>query len=382
MSHEHFEDLLLLSMTRAISEADRMELNAHLEACPECRAALAEWQQIARAVRLNAKERRMMVAARIRSMPNRGERALFPVLAVTLAVLCVAFFSFLVPPQTPPLAQVASPTEPVTVEILMAARDVPHGSVISDEDITLYQMPVDYVPFSALTDPSQVIGKIARTNIQCGLPILEAWVVENAVDVPDQPTLQASAGCNLPLLTEPIPVHEVTIAAQTIPAGTTLTNEMVVSRPYPLDLLPYGAITSPENLIGQVTVTDIYRESILMSWQLEPPRISIEVTIPIDVVQNADSTFNVGQQINIVATMMYVDVNGTMQAPVDGSSATSNPQTPHLITQEVVGGARITSRVFDENGQLTAVVVSVDSQAAGILTWVIDAQLPLVLTLP
>lgn len=59
----------------------------------------------------------------------------------------------------------------VLADILHAARPVSTGQTITPEDIVLQNTNLTQMPDGILTDPQQVIGKIAATNLAAGLPL-------------------------------------------------------------------------------------------------------------------------------------------------------------------------------------------------------------------
>lgn len=387
MTHKSFEDLLLLHMTHSISEADRVKLFTHLESCADCRAALVEWQQIARAVKLNAEEKNTMTTAtRFRTSVPRVQRPLLPAVIALIAVIFVAYFGLFSRPTTsfaPLAAQLATPTPTVYVELVLAARDIEHGTVLTSDDVTLYRIPVDYAPFNGMTQVADAVGKIARTNLQCGLPVMGNLLVEDAKDVSEQPALSQHNSCNLVPLSEPVEPKVVVVAIQEMDAGMRITKAMVALRAYPAQLVPADMAASLEEVVGQVTSVPIYREEMLSPAMLQAGEsLSVHIAIPGDLIQNADSIFYAGDHIDVIATMLFVNVDPTYQAPAGTNSVVvPAPADTRRITQRVASYALIASVAHDGTGKLTELTLMVTPTDAAVLAWVVEAKLPLVLSL-
>jgi len=102
-------------------------------------------------------------------------------LGILLLVGAVAVLVILPPLLTPPTVVDQSPTpvpEIPTTEILVAAQNIPRGSVIVSETAILTKWPIDSLPPADLiiTDQKKVDQKIARTDILRGQPILESLI--------------------------------------------------------------------------------------------------------------------------------------------------------------------------------------------------------------
>ncbi len=102
-------------------------------------------------------------------------------LGILLLVGAVAVLVILPPLLTPPpvVDQLPTPLPEIpTTEILVAAQNIPRGSVIVSETAILTKWPIDSLPPADLiiTDPNKVDQKIARTDILRGQPILESLI--------------------------------------------------------------------------------------------------------------------------------------------------------------------------------------------------------------
>jgi pilus assembly protein CpaB len=100
-----------------------------------------------------------------------------------LAVL-VILPQALTPP--PPVEPIATPEpEILTTEIIVAAQNIPRGAIISPDAVVPSKWPNDSLPPADLIiiDPEKVIGKIARTEVLRGQPMLDTLVASDPKDL-------------------------------------------------------------------------------------------------------------------------------------------------------------------------------------------------------
>jgi Flp pilus assembly protein CpaB len=64
------------------------------------------------------------------------------------------------------------------VSIVVSAQDIPQGKDITEDAIVLQEWPRDAVPVGAIFEKEGVLGKIARSFIPRGMPILESMLAE------------------------------------------------------------------------------------------------------------------------------------------------------------------------------------------------------------
>ena len=75
------------------------------------------------------------------------------------------------------LSSLSQPTATVTASILVAASDIPENTPITESMIKTSEIPVEAVVAGALTDKSEVIGKISNTVIYSGEQLLGAKLI-------------------------------------------------------------------------------------------------------------------------------------------------------------------------------------------------------------
>jgi len=111
----------------------------------------------------------------------RGRRTLILVgLIIVVAGIAVALL-LLRRPSTKPSATTPGPETPQPsgmAVIVISAQDIPQGKDITEDAVILQEWPVDAVPVGAVTSLEQAIGKIARTFIPRGMPVVESALGE------------------------------------------------------------------------------------------------------------------------------------------------------------------------------------------------------------
>ena len=104
----------------------------------------------------------------------------FILLGIVLLLGAVAVLVLLPPQQA--AAPTPVPPTPVpeipTTQIVIAAQDIPRGTIIGDDAISLGEWPDKSLPPTDLTvlKPEDVLGKRARTDILRGQPVLQSMV--------------------------------------------------------------------------------------------------------------------------------------------------------------------------------------------------------------
>jgi anti-sigma factor RsiW len=77
MAHEEYQELMTAQALSALDSAEADRLERHLEGCPECRAAMEEWQKTSAWLAMDAplrepsREVRTRILEQIRSEPRQ-----------------------------------------------------------------------------------------------------------------------------------------------------------------------------------------------------------------------------------------------------------------------------------------------------------------------
>jgi len=101
---------------------------------------------------------------------RRGGR-IFILLGIILAIAAAAVtFRMLQQPAAQPGVQ--------TQKVVVAAQDIPKGNTLSPDVVELKELPANLVPAGAMSNPADVTGKLARSDIFKGQVILQAVLVD------------------------------------------------------------------------------------------------------------------------------------------------------------------------------------------------------------
>jgi Flp pilus assembly protein CpaB len=152
-------------------------------------------------------------------------------LGVLLLVGAVAVLVILPQLLTPPPVAEPLPTpepEIPTTEIVVAAQNIPRGSVMVTETAILSKWPIDSLPPADLIikDPNRVDKKIARTDILRGQPILESLIASD-------PKALSAQGSDASLFIPPgkvaiaFPINKLTSVGYAIGSGDHI--DLIVS---------------------------------------------------------------------------------------------------------------------------------------------------------
>jgi Flp pilus assembly protein CpaB len=110
--------------------------------------------------------------------------ALVVILLLVAVVIAVRFLPGLIPGFAPKLAAATPPPPPVatpmTVKVIILAQPVVRGGVVTQEMITLADIPqTSFTQGLFFTDPKDVINKKARLDLLPGTPLTPALLVDN-----------------------------------------------------------------------------------------------------------------------------------------------------------------------------------------------------------
>lgn len=277
-----------------------------------------------------------------------------------------------------------------TVAIVIAVQDLSRGMVIPRDGVAILQWPRESLPESdnyfVAEEIDSVVGKIARTDIFRGSPILTRYVVDNLYDI-------ASTGSDVSAVLNGLPQDQSWVAVS-----------------IPLD--PSG--------IGQVAygIQDGDFVDIILSFLFVDVDPTFQTRLPNNVslitrLETGELSIGAPRQGRTEASTLTPD--GVLLGPSEAS------QRPRLVTQYTVQNAFVVHiGYFDEGGSLfgqtptptqmvtqappgegtqqeqeqqsaplpTAtpytpliVTLGVTPQDALVLTWAVDAQIPITLVL-
>lgn len=181
-----------------------------------------------------------------------------------------------------------------------------------------------------------------------------------------QPTQEQIAQTTpLPTL-PPIEMVEIVVAVQDIPRGTIVEANTVDIYPWPADAVPANVITNPEDVIGKIARTDIFREQPILGnllvddfqnlatigsdAALVTPPNRVLVAVPMNRLTSVANALQPGDRVDIIASLLFVDVDQTFQSAEpnqfnlisfvqSGDEATGNVTRTTSITGSGLRGA-------------------------------------------
>jgi len=201
------------------------------------------------------------------------------------------------------------------------------------------------------------------------------------------------------------PMVSVAMAVRTISARTILAAEDLESKQVPVDAVAEGAISEPEQAIGQMTLTDLYPGEVLLAQRLVDPnevsgdgRVAVAlaedevlVALPADDLLSQANVLKPGDHIDIYASMDFAVDELVASSTADTETSTSSQdekQATFCLLENVqvaalLGGSSqqdstdaasvISSEVSAGSTPPTSILVTVSPQNALILKYVRDA---------
>lgn len=268
-------------------------------------------------------------------------------LVAALAVL-VIFPQVLANPQ--PTATPIPTPEVKTTEILVAAQNIPRGAVISPDAVVPSKWPNDSLPPTDLitTDPAKVVGKIARTDVLRGQPMLTSLVAADAKSL-------AATGGDAALF---IPAGKVAMA---FPIDKLTSVGYAIGAGDHIDVIVSFAVVEVDQE-GQFPVMPFNRDMVdeLVAAGLQPAEAVARVLSKLD-------TAAIRPRLLSQLTLQNVEVLHVGEWPAGGllpqATPTLSPEQQSVQTQAAVGTPTATPPRPD------MVILLVDQQQALILQW-------------
>ena len=311
---------------------------------------------------------------------------LIAILIVVAALVVVLLLPQLNPPPAPPttapsVAQVATatPAQPAAtplptatpirfVELVIAVQELPRGIIIPPNAVALRPWPEDAAPFNGITNLNEVIGKRARTDIFREQPILSNMVVDDLTSIA---RVGSDAAAVLPngLVAVSLPIDRLTSVAYAVQDGDRV--DLIISLLY-VDVDEAFQTISP-NSFTLFRFTDdgielsqslqgrpdsIALGSVIVSpSERQRPRLVSQRTIQDALVVHVGNFPPNGRFIGIPPTPTPVPVEGD-----DGRAGTPLPPTPTPPRPDII-------------------TLGVTPQEAVVITWLIEARVPVTLAL-
>ncbi|MGQ9909808.1 MAG: Flp pilus assembly protein CpaB [Candidatus Flexifilum sp.] len=264
-----------------------------------------------------------------------------------------------------------TPTPINFVDIVIAVQELQRGQVIPPDAVALRPFPEQSVPFNGIRSLEDVIGRIARTDIYREEPILSNMVVDNLTDLA---RVGSDAAAVLPvgLVAVALPIDRLTSVAYAVQPGdrvdliisllfvdidedfqTIVPNEVTLFR-----ITEDGEINFLQGISGRPDSTSL-GSVIIGPSERQRPRLVTQRTIQDALVVNVGNFPPDGRFIGVPPTPTPVPAEGDEGQTGQGTPPppTPTPARPDIIT------------------------LGVTPQDAVILTWLIEARIPVTLAL-
>ncbi len=235
-------------------------------------------------------------------------------------------------------------------------------------------------PWQLYADYDTTLGKTAEVSIEAGDTVLFSYLEDSAWTTP------------------------AVVAREDILYGTKIESDMLIVAIYPHEVLTeleksgYFFSTIDE-AIGR------YAMKTLPAWQpiqmkdttIQAPDETgmlllpgtVAVSLPLNLTTAIDYSLRVGDKVDVIAAMMYVDIDDTTQMP--DAIAEMALDDPQLLLQHIVKNALVvylgdmplptSADGTPVNAATDIVTLAVSPQDATVLTWLIDANIPMTFAL-
>lgn len=270
--------------------------------------------------------------------------------------------------QEPNATPLPTATPIIFVDLVVAVQELPRGIVIPPNAVALRPWPQDAAPLNGITSLEDVIGMRARTDIFREQPILSNMVVE---DLTGAAHVGSDAAAVLPegLRAVSIPVDRLTSIAYAPQDGDRV--DLIISMlfvdvdeafqsivPNQLTLFQVsedGTITLQAGIQGRLDSTSL-GPVIVSPSERQRPRLVTQMTIQDALIVHMGNFPPDGRFIGVPPTPTPVPVEG------EESGGTPPPPTPTPPRPDIV-------------------TLGVTPQEAVVLTWFIEAKVPVTLAL-
>ncbi|HVU12688.1 MAG TPA: SAF domain-containing protein [Phototrophicaceae bacterium] len=256
----------------------------------------------------------------------------------------------------------------VFVNLVIAVQELPRGIVIPPNAVALRPWPQDAAPFNGVSNLDDVVGKRARTDIFREQPILSNMVVD---DLTGAAHVGSDAAAELPdgLRAVSIPVDRITAIAYAPQDGDRV--DLIISMLFVDVDQDFQSIVPNNVTLFKITDSGIQLETPIQgrvdSTSLGPvivgpserqrPRLVAQMTVQDALIIHMGNFPTNGKFIGIPPTPTPVPVEGQDQNNGTPPPPTPTPPRPDIVT------------------------LGVSPQEAVVLTWLIEAKVPMTMAL-
>lgn len=166
------------------------------------------------------------------------------------------------------------------------------------------------------------------------------------------------------------PTMDIVVAKTDLPVRVVITLDAITHKSYPLDLVPAGAISNDEDVVGQTTITPIARGQAIVQAQLssaESDRAAsltiqkgmVMVAFPTTDPLTAAGLVHIGDRVDVLASV----IAGTGENAKVSQTTLQNLEVLDILSPTTAQPQRPVSLIF-----------AVDHQVALVLKYLRDSQ--------
>lgn len=292
-----------------------------------------------------------------------------------------------------------TPTDIPMVPVVMAIQDIPRGTVITPDRVSIFLLPAENAPQSALTTIETAVGKIAATDIYREEIILARKVVEDLNSL-------GSAGSEAAAILDPqrvaiaVPIDEITSVAYGLRPGdridvivsmlfvdvdedfqTLLPNDTRILTTQQSDELGNVTLAWGEVSYGEFSAESFNYLQVNEATDTQPATVQI-LPLQFSIVEEPNPLDGRRQRPRLVTQRTITDaqVIWVGEFPAEGSIFAPVVATPtQAVTPTAEGGAEgeATSAATPLPARPTLITLAVPVQDAVVLSWISEAGLPM-----
>lgn len=311
----------------------------------------------------------------------------FPVVVFAVA-LTLAFGLVTLTPRSPQVtvtsiaAEQADPAD--IVSVVLPTRHIAPGEKIQYEDITRFELPVEYVPAGAVQAPKDAVGTIAKIPLICGQPIQSSQIAvfDDEQYFPLEYRLLDTVNLCLKVSFEPLgsdfEVMDIPVALQNIAPLTTLQPEMFTTRPYPAQLVPIHIHQSTQEYVEQRVLIDTPTGTMLTPFILTNTWLKDGdlIEIPRSQVMNDTTFFHFGDEVRLTSPVTFIAVDNRRSQTQRNDAEFL--ERPSIVLQEFTSSKVQVFSTPRSDTSLLLLGVS-DERGAKVLDYVVKSGMPILL---
>ena len=163
-----------------------------------------------------------------------------------------------------------------------------------------------------------------------------------------------------------VPVPEVTVivTTQRIPRGGVITDDVILETNFPQDLLVDGMYTSRDDVLGLMAKYDLEPATYLTTGNVVSdieslssagsdaalliPKGMVAVSIPVSRLTSVAYGLRTGDQVNVIVTMPFVDIDPEFQSLLPNSSSSVIGAGPAILVTTETEGLTSANLVVEE----------------------------------